>query len=164
MSPAKVHLTQLREPKGDECTVVSDGSAPSTAIGYGAVLVDSEGPFAEVSSGFVADAPNAWAAEWMGKVLGLHTLMSLAVPRPKVVLCVANCSSAVVSNKRAGPSGSPVVDRVWRWFAKTAAARAPVVREAYIPAQHTSKSTSWAACVQQRAHELAAEGRGNAEP
>ena len=144
--------------------VVSDGSAPSTAIGYGAVLVDREGPFAEVSSGFIADAPNAWAAEWMGKALGLLTLLSLVAPRPKVVLCVAECSSAVVSNKRAGPSGSPTMDRVRRWFAETAAARAPLVREAYIPARHTSKSKSWAACVQQRAHELAAEGRKNAEP
>ena len=57
-----------------------------------------------------------------------------------------------------------MVDSVPRWFAKTTAARAPVVREAYIPAQHTSKSKSWAACVQQRAHKPAAEGRKNAEP
>ena len=164
LSPAKVHLTQLREPEGDEYTVVSDGSALGKATGYGAVLVDRIGPFAEVSSGFMADAPNAWAAEWLGKALGLLTLLSLAALRPKVVLCVADCSSAVVSNKRAGPSGSPAVDRVRRWFAETAAARVPVVREAYIPAQHTSKSRSWAASVQQRAHELAAEGRQKAEP
>ena len=90
LSPAKVHLARLREPRGDEFTVVSDGSAPSTAIGYGAVLVDREGPFAEVSSRFFADAPNDWAAEWMGKVLGLLTLLSLAAPWPKLVLCVAD--------------------------------------------------------------------------
>ena len=59
LSPAKVYLARLREPKADEFTVVSDSSAPSMAIGYGAVLVDREGPFAEVSSGFMADAPNA---------------------------------------------------------------------------------------------------------
>ena len=147
LSPAKVHLAWLREPKGDEFTVVSDGSAPGMAIGYGAVLVDREGPFVEVSSGFMADTPTAWAAEWLGKALGLLTLLSLAASRPKVVLCVADCSSAVVSNKRAGPLGSPAVDCVRRWFAETTAAPAPVVREAYIPAQHTSKSKSWAACV-----------------
>ena len=59
LSPAKIHLALLREPQGSKFTVVSDGSAPCTAIGYGAVLVDSGGHFAEVSSGFVADAPNA---------------------------------------------------------------------------------------------------------
>ena len=163
LSPAKVHLTQVRAPEGDEFTVVSDGSAPGKAAGYGAVLVDRAGPFAEVCSGFMADAPNAWAAEWLGKALGLLTLLSLAASRPKVVLCVADCSSAVMSNRRASPSGSPAVDRVRRWFAETAAARAPVVREAYIPAQHTSRSKSWAASAQQRAHELAAEGRRLAE-
>ena len=101
---------------------------------------------------------------WLGKALGLLTLLTLSASRPKVVLCVADCSSAIVSNKRASPSGSPAVDCVRRWFAATAAARAPVVREAYVPAQHTSKSRSWAACVHQRAHELAAEGRKKAEP
>ena len=58
LSPVKVHLTQVRVPEGDEYTVVSDGSAPDKATGYGAVLVDRVGPFAEVSSGFMADAPN----------------------------------------------------------------------------------------------------------
>ena len=94
--------------------------APGVAIGYGAVLVDGVGPFAEVSSGFVADAPNAWAAEWMGKVVGLQTLQRLALGHPKVVLCVADCSSAVVSNRHTSPSGSPAVDKVRRWFASTA--------------------------------------------
>ena len=56
------------------------------------------------------------------------------------------------------------MDKVRRWFVETAAAWAPLVREAYIPAQHTSKSTSWAARVQHRAHKLAAVVRGNAEP
>ena len=63
LSPAKVHLTQARAPEGDEFTVVSDSSALEKAAGYGAVLVDRIGPFAEVCSGFMADAPNAWAAE-----------------------------------------------------------------------------------------------------
>ena len=164
MSPAKIHILLRREPQGSEFTVVSDGSAPGTAIGYGAVLVDSGGPFAEVSSGFVADAPNAWAAEWMGKAMGLQALLRLAAGHPKVVLCIADRSSAVVSNMRASPSGSPAVDKIRRWFAATAGAWAPVVREAYIPAQHTSKLTTWAASLQQRAHELAAAGRGSAEP
>ena len=73
VSLAKIHINTQREPQGSDFTVVSDGWAPGKAIGYGAVLVDGEGPFAEVSSRFVADAPHAWAAEGMGKVVGLQT-------------------------------------------------------------------------------------------
>ena len=138
--------------------------APGAAIGYRAVLVDGVGPFAELSLGFMADAPNAWAAEWMGKVVGVQTLLSLATGHLKVVLCVADCLLAVVSNRRSSPSGSPAVDKFRRWFAAIARARAPVVREAYIPAQHASKSTTWVASLQHQAHKLVAEGRKGAKP
>ena len=44
LSPAEVHLTQLCEPEGDKFTVVSDGSAPDMATGYGRSWWTEKGP------------------------------------------------------------------------------------------------------------------------
>ena len=50
----------IREPAGTELTFVSDGSSVPGRMGLGAVMVDAEGVFAELKSGFMVDQQNAW--------------------------------------------------------------------------------------------------------
>ena len=128
----------IREPTGTGFTLVSDGSSVPGRMGLGAVMVDVDGVFAELKCGFMVDKQNAWAAEWLSKMMPVHVALDVLRLTITKVLCVADCSSAVISNKQANPSAMPVVDKVrlaLAWWAATSSAR---VRKAYMQAQHNS--------------------------
>ena len=159
---APVSVNLLREPTGTEFTFVSDGSSVPGRMGLGAVMVDADGVFAELKCGFKIDKRNAWAAEWLSKMLPVHVALDVLRLTVSKVLCVADCSSAIISNRPANPSAMPVVDKVRLAFARWAAASPARIREAYMQAQHNSLHSSPAARWQARAHDLSTEARTEA--
>ena len=72
---------------------------------------DANGVFAELKCGFQADEQYAWAAEWMSQVMPVHVARDELHLVASKVLCIADCSAAIISNKRAHPSAMPAVDK-----------------------------------------------------
>ena len=113
-------------------------------------MVDVDGVFAELKSDFMVDRQNTWAAEWLPKMMPVHAALDVLRMTITKVLCIADCSSAVISNRRANPSAMPVVDKVRLAFAQWAATSSARVREAYMQAQHNSLLNTPAARWQAR--------------
>ena len=65
---------------GGPVLLVSDGSAPSGKLGWGAVIADGEGVLATISGGLIVDHPTSWAAEWHGKLAAVRLAASLGIP------------------------------------------------------------------------------------
>ena len=68
-----------------------------------AVTVHINRVFAQLKCGFMVDKQNAWAAEWLSKMMPVHVATDVLCLTITRVLCIADCSSAVISNKRSNP-------------------------------------------------------------
>ena len=112
--------------------------------------------------GFLVDKQNARAAEWLSKMMPVHVAMDVLRLTISKVLCVADCSSDVISNRLANPSAMPVVDKVQLAFTRWAATSSARVREPYMQAQHNSLHSTPAARWQARAHDLSTEAKDEA--
>ena len=155
-----MHL--IRQPGGTGFTFISDSSLVPGRMGLGAVMVDADGVVAELKCGVMTDRQNAWAAEWLSKMMPVHVARDILHLAATKVLCIADGSSAVISNRRANPSTMPVLDKFRLELARWAATSLAQVGEVYIQAQHNSMNSSPAAKWQARAHDLSTEARDEA--
>ena len=57
----------LREYSGAEVALISDGSSPQYALGWGALVADIDGVLATTCGGLQCHVSFSWAAEWLGK-------------------------------------------------------------------------------------------------
>jgi hypothetical protein len=80
LSPALPIIVTLRAYSGGPVLLVSDGSAPTGCLGWGAVVADSAGVLATAYAGVQCDVSYSYAAEWVGKLAAAHLAEHLGIP------------------------------------------------------------------------------------
>ena len=107
-------------------------------LGWGALVADTPGVLATVSSGAQTRVASPWAAEWVGKLRAWRLAEMLGVAPAAVQYVGADYTSATLGGDGGVPSQSPWVDMVRvtcsgprAWLARpvrASAAQHPVVR------------------------------------
>lgn len=89
------HTHLVRVYTGGDVVLVSDGSAPRHALGWGALVADSEGPLATQYAGVSCDISYSWAAEWLGKLAAVRLAVAIGIPPSRWAWSIAdNLSTA----------------------------------------------------------------------
>ena len=142
-----------RTPTDLPVVIVSDGSCGPEGVGFSAVFFDEAGLLGEFFGGVLLEDPSSWVAEWLAKVVGLHSL--LPFPITTALLLADNTSVATLG----GPSsstGSHIVDCCIRFLLHFSAHHH--LQEGFTPAAHDTGLLSFVANFQDRADFLAKEG------
>ena len=118
--------------------LVSDGSASTGRIGWGAVIAGGCGIIAETHDGVCCHRATSWAAEWLGRLAALQLAELVGIPREQWAFLIADSTSASVGRDGGRPSSSSLVDAV-RLAIASHLGSSPVI-ESFMPAQH---DTGW---------------------
>jgi hypothetical protein len=147
----------LRPYDGSPIILVSDGSAPSGRIGWGALVAEASGAILATTCGGVqVHVATSWAAEWCGKYAALQLAAALSVPPSAYTWAIADNVACALGSDGGRPSSSHIIDNIRLAYAAAAAPTA--LREGFTPAQHNTGWRHLIATLQARCHLLADAG------
>ena len=99
VSDTHVEVRVHRQPVSGTVVMASDGATGVQAIAYVAVLADEEGIFADAWSSVQVANPYPWAAQWLGRYLGVWVLCGLKLPSIFKVYAAADGAHTTTEGK-----------------------------------------------------------------
>ena len=162
LQPALPTTSHIRRYCGGPVLLMSDGSAPTGCLGWGALIADSTGILATTHAGVSCDISYSHAAEWAGKLAALQLADSLGIPKEQWQWSIADNMSACIGADGGRPSRAPWIDAIRLAFASLSS-QSPL-QEGYTPAAHNTGWTHFASELQAVCDTLAAAGAKSAQP
>jgi hypothetical protein len=128
-------LVNIHRPwTGGVVALVSDGSSPEGALGWGALVADAQGPLATMSAGIACDVGYSSAAEWAGKAAAVALAQQLRIPSAMWSWSIADNLGCCLGSDGGRPTHCQWVDEIRIWYA--AAVSGTPLQDGFTPAAH----------------------------